>query len=141
LGVKKFKIGPESPKTEFGAQNQYYRQIYPSTGNFTWSKKNVLLEVKKVKISLQSPKTKLGFQNQYDRVILIYPSIRNFTWSKKKYTFVGQKVENRPQSKTEFGAKIQYGRVIDREFYRKQEKINFWESNCENKPSEPKNGT
>jgi hypothetical protein len=29
-----------SPKTEFGAQNQYDRVIYPSIGNFTWSKKN-----------------------------------------------------------------------------------------------------
>jgi hypothetical protein len=39
LGVKKAKIGPQSPKTEFGAQNQYGRVIYPSIGNFTWSKK------------------------------------------------------------------------------------------------------
>jgi hypothetical protein len=33
LGVKKAKIGPQSPKTEFGAQNQYGRVIYPSIGN------------------------------------------------------------------------------------------------------------
>jgi hypothetical protein len=39
LGVKNVKIGPQSPKTEFGAQNQYGRVIYPSIGNFTWSKK------------------------------------------------------------------------------------------------------
>jgi hypothetical protein len=39
LGVKKALIGPQSPKTEFGAQNQYDREIYPSIGNFTWSKK------------------------------------------------------------------------------------------------------
>jgi hypothetical protein len=29
------KIGPQSPKTEFGAQNQYGRVIYLSNGNFT----------------------------------------------------------------------------------------------------------
>jgi hypothetical protein len=39
LGDKKTKIGPQSPKTEFGAQNQYGRVIYPSIGIFTWSKK------------------------------------------------------------------------------------------------------
>jgi hypothetical protein len=39
LGVKKAIIGLQSPKTEFGAQNQYGRVIYPSIGNFTWSKK------------------------------------------------------------------------------------------------------
>jgi hypothetical protein len=39
LGVKTAKIGLQSPKTEFGALNQYGRVIYPSIGNFTWSKK------------------------------------------------------------------------------------------------------
>jgi hypothetical protein len=39
LGVKKAKIGLQSPKTEFGAQNQYGSVIYTSIGNFTWSKK------------------------------------------------------------------------------------------------------
>jgi hypothetical protein len=39
LGVKKAKIGPQSPKTEFGAQNQYGRVIFPSIGNFILSKK------------------------------------------------------------------------------------------------------
>jgi hypothetical protein len=38
-GVKKAQIGPQSPKTEFGAQNQYRRVLYPSIGKFTWSKK------------------------------------------------------------------------------------------------------
>jgi hypothetical protein len=33
------EIDPQSPKTEFGAQNQYGRVINPSIGNFTWSKK------------------------------------------------------------------------------------------------------
>jgi hypothetical protein len=40
LGVKKVKISLQSPETEFGAQNQYDRVTYPSTENFTWSKKN-----------------------------------------------------------------------------------------------------
>jgi hypothetical protein len=39
LGVKKPKIDLQSLKTEFGAQIQYGRVIYPSIGNFTWSKK------------------------------------------------------------------------------------------------------
>jgi hypothetical protein len=42
LGVKKAKIDPQSPKTEFGAQNQYGRVIYPSIGNFTWNKKKYI---------------------------------------------------------------------------------------------------
>jgi hypothetical protein len=33
----------ESPKTEFGAQNQYGRVIYPSIGNFTSSTKKYTL--------------------------------------------------------------------------------------------------
>jgi hypothetical protein len=32
-----------SPKTAFGAQNQYGRVIYPSIGNFTCSKKKYTL--------------------------------------------------------------------------------------------------
>jgi hypothetical protein len=43
---------PQSPKTEFGAQNQYGRVIYPSIGNFTWSKKEYTFGNKKAKISL-----------------------------------------------------------------------------------------
>jgi hypothetical protein len=36
---QKGKNSKKSPKTAFGAQNQYGRVIYPSIGNFTWSKK------------------------------------------------------------------------------------------------------
>jgi hypothetical protein len=90
LGVKKAKIGSQSPKTEFRAQNQYDRVIYPSIGNFTWSKKKYTFGVKKAEIGPQSPKTEFGAQNQFDRVI--YPSIGNFTWSKKKHTFGKNKV-------------------------------------------------
>jgi hypothetical protein len=39
MRVRKAKIGFQSPKTEFGAQNQYGRVIYPTIGNFTCSKK------------------------------------------------------------------------------------------------------
>jgi hypothetical protein len=39
LGVKKGKISLQSPKTEFGAQNQYDRVTYPSIENFRWNKK------------------------------------------------------------------------------------------------------
>jgi hypothetical protein len=43
MRVRKAKIGFQSLKTEFGAQNQYVRVIYPSIGNFTWNiKKHTL---------------------------------------------------------------------------------------------------
>jgi hypothetical protein len=47
LKVKKAKIGSQSPKIEFGAQNQYGRVIHISIGNLTYSKKNILLGVEK----------------------------------------------------------------------------------------------
>jgi hypothetical protein len=86
LGVKKLKIGLQSPKTEFGAQNHYGRVIHPSIGNFTKSKKNILLGVKKVKIGPQSPNTEFGAQNQYGRVI--YPSIGNWHGVRKNNFWV-----------------------------------------------------
>jgi hypothetical protein len=43
------KIGPLSRKTELGAQNQYGRVIYPSIGNFTWSKKKYTIQGQKSK--------------------------------------------------------------------------------------------
>jgi hypothetical protein len=110
LGFKKANIGLQSPKTEFGAQNQYGRVIYPSIGNFTWSKK---------KYTFGGQKVKNRPQNQYGRVI--YPSIGNFTWSKKKYTFGGQKVKNRPPEPKNgiWGPKSIWlcDISIDREFY------------------------
>jgi hypothetical protein len=42
LGVEKVKISPKSPKTEFGAQNQYGRVICLSIGNFIRSKKKYI---------------------------------------------------------------------------------------------------
>jgi hypothetical protein len=43
FGVKKVKINPQSPKTEFGLENQY--------GILYGARKNILLEVKKAKIN------------------------------------------------------------------------------------------
>jgi hypothetical protein len=67
--------------------------MYPSIGNFAWSKKKYTHRGQKSENKPQSPKTEFGLQNQYDRVT--YPSIGNFTWSKKKYTFRAQKGENK----------------------------------------------
>jgi hypothetical protein len=39
-----------------------------SIGNFTWSKKNILLGVKKAKISLQSPKAELRSQKIKNKI-------------------------------------------------------------------------
>jgi hypothetical protein len=94
MGVRKAKIGFQSPKTEFGAQNQYGRVIYPSIKNFTGSKKKYPFGVKKAKLGSQSPNTEFGAQNLYSRVI--YPSIGDFTCSKIYYTLEGQKGENKP---------------------------------------------
>jgi hypothetical protein len=55
--------------------------IYPSIGNFIWSKKKHTSGDQKGKNSLQSSKTEFGAQNQYG--LVIYLSIGNFTWSKK----------------------------------------------------------
>jgi hypothetical protein len=93
LGVKKSKISLQSPKTEFGAQNQYGHVTY-SIGNFTWSKKKYSFGGRKGENKPSEPKSEFGAQNQFGRVT--YPSIGNFTWSKKKYTFGGRKGENKP---------------------------------------------
>jgi hypothetical protein len=88
LGVKKAKIGSQSPKTEFGAQNQYVRVIYPSIGNFTRSMKKYTFGGQKGK---NRPPKEFGAINLNDRVI--YPTIRKFTCS----IYI-------QSSKTEFGA-------------------------------------
>jgi hypothetical protein len=103
LRGQKAKIGLQSPKTEFGAQNQYGHVICPSIGNFTWSKKKYTFGGQKgenrppePKNGIWGPKSKFGAQNQYGRVI--HPSIGNFTWS-KKYILLGvKKVKIGPQS-------------------------------------------
>jgi hypothetical protein len=56
LGVKKAKIGSQSPKMEFGAQNQYGRMIHLSIGNFTCSKKNYTFGGQKGENRLPEPK-------------------------------------------------------------------------------------
>jgi hypothetical protein len=59
LGVKKAKISFQSPKAEFGAQNQYGRVIYPSIGNFTWSKKKCSFGGQKGENKLSEPKNEI----------------------------------------------------------------------------------
>jgi hypothetical protein len=54
------KIGLESPKTEFGAKNQYGRLIYHRSDILYGVRKIILLRVEKVKISLKSPKREFG---------------------------------------------------------------------------------
>jgi hypothetical protein len=60
LRVKKAKIGSQSPKTEFGAQDQYGRVIYLSFGNFIRSKKNYTFRGQKGENRL--PETEFGAQ-------------------------------------------------------------------------------
>jgi hypothetical protein len=88
-------MSPESPKTEFGAQNQYGHVIYPS-GILHGARKYMLLGVKKVKLGPQSPETEFVLQNRY--CCVISPSIRSIIRSKKIYTFGDQKSENKPSS-------------------------------------------
>jgi hypothetical protein len=56
LGVKNAKISSQSPKTEFGLQNQYRRVIYPSIVNFILSKKKYTLGGQKGKNKPSEPK-------------------------------------------------------------------------------------
>jgi hypothetical protein len=87
------KISPQSPKTEYGIQNQYGRVIYTSIGNFVKLKKKYTYRVIKSEyICIQSPKTRFGLQNQFGR--MIYPSIGNFI-EEKINTFRGQKAKSR----------------------------------------------
>jgi hypothetical protein len=84
LGVKKAKISFQSPKTEFGAQNQYGRVTYPSIGNFTWSMKKYTFGVQKgenkasepkngagPKISKQKDKNKKAFQKMHAKKVFV----------------------------------------------------------------------
>jgi hypothetical protein len=75
------EISLQSPTTEFGAQNQYGRVIYPSIGNFTWSKKKLLLGIKKAKISLQSPK--MEFRAQKSKINFCAKKIKTSRHFKK----------------------------------------------------------
>jgi hypothetical protein len=50
------KIGSQSLKNEFGAQNQYDRVTYPSIGNFTWSKKKYTFGGQKSENEPREPK-------------------------------------------------------------------------------------
>jgi hypothetical protein len=69
LAVKKAKIVLQSPKTEFGAQNQYGRVIHPSIGNFTWSRSKYTFGGQKGENNPSEPKN--GILN----------SVQNSVWS------------------------------------------------------------
>jgi hypothetical protein len=73
---QKFKNKPSEPKNRFGAQNQYVCVIYPSIGNYIWSKKKYTSGGQKGKNKPSKLKKEFGAQNQYVRVI--YPLIGNF---------------------------------------------------------------
>jgi hypothetical protein len=51
-GGQKGKNKPSEPKNGIWGPNQYGRVIYPSIGNFTWSKKKYNFGGEKLKISL-----------------------------------------------------------------------------------------
>jgi hypothetical protein len=59
LRGNKAKIGPQSPKTKFGAQNQYGRVTYPSIGNYTWSKKKYTFGGQKRKNKPSEPNNRI----------------------------------------------------------------------------------
>jgi hypothetical protein len=55
LGVKKAKLSPQSPKTEFGVQNQYGRVISIDREFYTWSKKKYTFGGQKGKNKVSEP--------------------------------------------------------------------------------------
>jgi hypothetical protein len=69
------KIDSQSPKTEFGFQEQYDREFHMEHEKiYFWGSI-------KQKIDPKGSKTEFWAQNQYGRVI--YPSIGNLKWNKK----------------------------------------------------------
>jgi hypothetical protein len=58
------KISPQSPKPEFGLQNQCGRVIHPSIGNYIWSKKKYTFGGQQGENNPQTLKTEFGLQNQ-----------------------------------------------------------------------------
>jgi hypothetical protein len=98
LGVKKAKIGLQSPKTEFGAQNQYGRVIYPSIGNFTWSKKKYSFGDQKGEYGPPEPKNGLVIYRH--RSGILHGVKKNILLAVKeaKIRFQRPKTEFRPQN-------------------------------------------
>jgi hypothetical protein len=129
----------QSPKTEFGALNQYGRVIYPSIGNLTWSMKKYTFGGQKV---YNWPPGIWGPKSVWSCDISIE---REFHMKQKKYSWRVKKTKISLQSpKTEFGAKNQYGRVTYPSignFTWSKKKCTTQGRKSENKPSEPKNGT
>jgi hypothetical protein len=137
LGVKKAQIDPQSPKTEFGAQHQYGRVIYPSIKNFTWSKKKYTFGGHKVENRPPEPKINM---------VVWYIHRSGILHKARKNILLGvKKVKISPQSpKTEFWAQNQYGRVIYPSignFTWSKKKYTFGGQKGKNKVSVPENGT
>jgi hypothetical protein len=84
----------QSPKTEYGAQNQYGRVIYPSIGNFTWSMTKYTVGGQKGKNWPSESKNGIwGPKSVWSCHISIE---REFHVNQKKYTLEGQKDKNKP---------------------------------------------
>jgi hypothetical protein len=63
----------ESPKTEFGLQNQYGRVIYPSIGNFTWSWKKYTFGGQKGENKLSEPKNEISEKSNLTNFYSVVP--------------------------------------------------------------------
>jgi hypothetical protein len=74
----------QSPKTEFGAQNQYGRVIYPSIGNLTWSTKKYTFGGQKGKNWPPEPKN--GIWDPKSVLSCDISIKREFHMKQKKYT-------------------------------------------------------
>jgi hypothetical protein len=91
---KTAKISLQSPKTEFGLQNQYDRMTYPSIGNFTWSKKKYTFGGQKDNKRPLEPKNEIsGPKSKWSCDISI---VREFYMEREKHTFGGQKGNEEP---------------------------------------------
>jgi hypothetical protein len=140
-GLKGENEPSESPETEFGAQNQYGRVIYPSIGNFTWTMKNVLLGTKRqikrppeLKNGIWGPKSVWSCDISIERKFCMQQ--KNKLWGVKKAKISIQSL------KTEFGALNQYGRVTYPSFGNftfSKKKCTMQGRKSENKPSELQN--
>jgi hypothetical protein len=108
------KIGPQSPKTEFGAQNQYdrvsMRPIHWSEILYRW-RKYMLLGVEKAKIGLQSPKKELC-SDIYMVVWYVYRLGILYEARKNTLSGVNKTKISLQGTNMQIGAQNQYGRVI-----------------------------
>jgi hypothetical protein len=94
LEIKKAKKGSQSPKMEFGAQNQYGRMIHLSTGNYICSKKNYTFWGQKGENRLPEPIN--GIWGPKPVWSCDTSIVREFYTEQENYTFSGQKGKNKP---------------------------------------------